>query len=194
MKCPNCGAENPVGKKFCGDCGVMIPQPPPPPPVESIQPTAIQPKQSWLGVNWKMLVGVVVVLAIVLIAIGLIYTQPWSQIKVTIRNQKTFGLYVATYDNQKEMNRTFLPAGEEQTLASWSVVQGKHLVSIDVVPYMTYDGMVIIPIPTPSTPEEIAEALKKWNEDPFNFLDGTMDWSSVSDVGPLTKMDVLIEY
>jgi len=21
MKCPNCGAENPEGKKFCGDCG-----------------------------------------------------------------------------------------------------------------------------------------------------------------------------
>lgn len=25
MKCPNCGAENPEAKKFCGDCGKEIP-------------------------------------------------------------------------------------------------------------------------------------------------------------------------
>ncbi len=42
MICPNCGVENPVGAKFCKNCGFKlgetapqqnnIPQPPPPPP------------------------------------------------------------------------------------------------------------------------------------------------------------------
>jgi len=26
MKCPNCGAENPEGKLFCGDCGERLPR------------------------------------------------------------------------------------------------------------------------------------------------------------------------
>jgi len=26
MKCPSCGADNPDGKKFCGDCGKALPQ------------------------------------------------------------------------------------------------------------------------------------------------------------------------
>jgi hypothetical protein len=26
MKCPNCGAANPEGKLFCGDCGISLPR------------------------------------------------------------------------------------------------------------------------------------------------------------------------
>ena len=28
MKCPNCGAENPEGQKFCGGCGRSLDVPP----------------------------------------------------------------------------------------------------------------------------------------------------------------------
>ena len=28
MKCPNCGAENPQGQKFCGKCGGSLDEPP----------------------------------------------------------------------------------------------------------------------------------------------------------------------
>jgi len=28
MKCPNCGAENPEGQKFCGNCGHSLEGPP----------------------------------------------------------------------------------------------------------------------------------------------------------------------
>jgi hypothetical protein len=64
MKCPNCGTENPEGKRFCGDCGTILP--PPTPPVQPAQPTPTLAKQSWLASNWKVLAVVVVVVLVVL--------------------------------------------------------------------------------------------------------------------------------
>ena len=57
LKCSNCGAENPEGKKFCSDCGSMIVLPPPPP----AQYAPVQPRQPYqLRVNVLCLVGAVI--------------------------------------------------------------------------------------------------------------------------------------
>jgi hypothetical protein len=130
VKCPNCGAENPEGKKFCGDCGVAIPQPPPPPPVQPTQPMYVQPKKGWTRSNWKGLVSVVVVVLVVLSIVGLIYNQPWSKIKVLLYNQDNYyTLNVAVFIDGKEVMRGEVLPNQGGILGVYAVKQGSHLVS-----------------------------------------------------------------
>ena len=70
MRCSNCGAENPEGKKFCSDCGNMIVLPPQPP----VQYAPVQLKQPYqLRVNVFCLVGAV--LAVISLFL------PWAMVQ-----------------------------------------------------------------------------------------------------------------
>lgn len=63
MKCPSCGAENPEGKKFCGDCGATFSQPP---PAARSQPTAVMSRRMLRRIQlaaMAVVVAIVVVLA-----------------------------------------------------------------------------------------------------------------------------------
>jgi len=61
MKCPNCGAENAEGKKFCGDCGsVIVASPMLQVQYVPVQYVSVQPKKPYqLRVNIFCLVGAV---------------------------------------------------------------------------------------------------------------------------------------
>lgn len=130
MKCPNCGAENPEGKMFCGDCGTGLPQPPPPPPVQPMQPVYARPTPSWIRSNWKGLVSVVVVVLVILSAVGLIYSQPWSKVQLSIYNRDTLNdiTLMVEIDGKYKLYTTLGPTGGVSEL--WSVPTGSHSVTI----------------------------------------------------------------
>jgi len=91
-RCPNCGAENPESRKFCGDCGSRIPEPS---PSKSESPITPQKRVRRLKPNWKatpasascapsgrkrkmiLVVAIVAILAVVsMIAAALVYYHP----------------------------------------------------------------------------------------------------------------------
>ena len=134
MKCPNCGADNAEGKKFCGDCGAMVPQPPPPPPVQptqplhtqSTQPMYAQPTASWIRSNQKKLAAIVIVLVVVSALALSFFVLPMSGIRVNIHS--TYGTYTISIDG-KEKSTVFLDS--ESFTGAWPVAVGSHLVAID---------------------------------------------------------------
>jgi len=58
--CPNCGAENPDGKRFCGDCGAMTS----PRRIQPIQQANPQVYPNWFLWHWRAVVAVVVVVVV----------------------------------------------------------------------------------------------------------------------------------
>jgi hypothetical protein len=166
MKCPNCGDENPEGKKFCGDCGAVVPQPPPP-PVQPMQPVYAQPKQSWIRSNWKGLVSVVIVVLVVLSVVGLIYDQPWSKVKVLLYNQDhTYTLNVAIFVDGKEVMRGRVLPSQGGIMGVYTVKQGSHLISVDG--FWSYGSYA------------------------YGSFDNIYDWSNTYAVGPLYTKNVFI--
>ena len=175
MKCPNCGTENPEGKKFCGDCGAMIPQPPPPPPVEPAQTTAIQPKQSWIRSNWKGLVSVVVVVLVVLSVVGLIYSQPWSKITVLLAYNGHGQIGVSVYiDGILKASIGLNPGAGYQIAGVWPVDSGSHVVSVDHG-YWENRGSTY------------------WPDWVYTGPDGVMDFTYDWQVGPLYTKNAFIQ-
>lgn len=130
MRCPKCGTENPEGKMFCGDCGTGLPQPPPPPAVQPMQPVYAQPTPSWIRSNWKGLVSVVVVVLVVISVIGLVYTQPWSKIKVIVSNAYAHEIGINVYIDGKLKVAMNLVSGTT-IVGVWPVVTGSHVVALD---------------------------------------------------------------
>ena len=71
MWCPNCGAENPQGKKFCGDCGALI-------QLQQIELGHRRPSQ-WIRHHKRTLaIATMVVVAVVIVAIALIVLNPFA--------------------------------------------------------------------------------------------------------------------
>ena len=165
MKCPVCGTENPEGKKFCGDCGAMIPLPP---PVQPVQPAPIPAKHNWFASNWKALTAIVIVVVVVLATVGLIYTQSWSKIKVVIYNQTGSEIVVAVFIDGRMMAikslsiRSVLIEGGGE-VGVWPVDVGTHQVAVDIA-YGNHPSL----------------------------LDGDYDWCYVYEIGPLSTKNVFI--
>jgi hypothetical protein len=176
MKCPNCGTENPEGKKFCGDCGAMIPQPPPPPPVEPMQPTAVQPKQSRLSSNWRGLTALIVVLVVVFAMVGLVYSQPWSKIKVIVSSEYALQIGVEVYIDWNVKATVGVDAGTT-IVGVWPVETGSHVVSLD---HGTWDVSHLTDQPDYYYPNS------------YDGPDGVMDFTFAYSVGPLYTKNVYI--
>lgn len=169
VKCPNCGVENPESKAFCGDCGATLPQPPPPPPVQPMQPVYAQPKPSWIRSNWKGLVSVVVVVLVVLSVVGMVYTQPWSKVKVLLYNQDHFyTLNVGIFLDGKEIMRGQVLPNQGGIIGVYNVKQGSHLVSVD--------------------------GFWSYHSNTYGSYDNIYDWSNTYAVGPLYTKNVYIEF
>jgi hypothetical protein len=160
MKCPSCGAENPEGKIFCGDCGTGLPQPPP--PVQPMQPMPIQPRQSWFKLNSKSLLVLAIVVALVLVSVGLVYTQPWSKVKVLVYNQDGHDLVrVAIYVDGVQKTVIDIAAGQGGIIGVWPVSSGSHTVGIDY--FYSFEA---------------------------SALDDRIDWSVDTSVGPFYTKNV----
>jgi hypothetical protein len=166
MKCAICGAENPEGQRFCGICGSVIPVPP---PVQPMQPTPIQEKQSWLESNLTALIAVVIVVIVALASVGLIYTQPWSKIKVLVYNQSPDSeIVVAVFIDGRMMAIQSFPIHSVLVAGGgivgvWPVDVGTHQVAVDGA-YGNHPSL----------------------------LDGNYDWCYVFEVGPLYTKNVYI--
>jgi len=178
MKCPKCGTENPEGKMFCGDCGTGLPQPPP--PVQPMQPMYVQPKQSWIHSNWKGLVSVVVVVLVVLSVVGLVYTQPWSKIKVLVafngHGQIGVNIYI---DGDRKAQIGLNPSSGYQIVGVWPVVAGSHEVSLDIGSWLYIQGHY-----------DSGWIPSHWEYSPPN---GVLDFSYVYEVGPLYTKNTFIQ-
>jgi len=91
MKCPICGAENPEGKKFCGDCGAMIQL------QEVIKPSDY--RMRWIRSHTKAFAGIVV--AITLVVVSVIVLSPFTptyhatlHLTLWTNSSTSFSLYV----------------------------------------------------------------------------------------------------
>ena len=176
MKCPNCGTENPEGKMFCGDCGTGLPQPPPPPPVQPTQPVYVQPTPSWIGSNWKGLVSVVVVVLVVLSIVGLVYTQPWSKIKVIVSNAYTNAIGINVYIDGELKVAMDLGAGTT-IIGVWPVKTGSHVVALDHGTWHVYRS----------------GSYTYYYPNSYVSPDGTMDYAYDYSVGPFYTKNVFID-
>jgi len=74
MKCPTCGAENPVDRSFCGDCGSLLR---PEQPVQPARSTTSGRGAGWGASHWKALVSVVVAIAILVAIIAIVVLNPF---------------------------------------------------------------------------------------------------------------------
>jgi len=123
-----------------------------------------QQEQS-LGVsNWKGLVAVIVVIVVVMATIGLIYTQPWSKVEVSIINQdRTDTLnVVASVDGKEFLWATLIP-NQPGIIGVYDVKQGSHFVSVT----------------------------GNWT-DSMGSYDGQVSWSNTYSVGPLFTQKVVV--
>jgi len=106
----------------------------PPPPVQSAQPTPTLVKQSWISSNWKGLTALVVVVIVVLAIVGLIFTQPWSKIKVIVYHDSYGAIELTVYIDGVLKASTEVASGT--IVGVWSVTPGSHDVWVDRGSYM----------------------------------------------------------
>jgi len=186
LKCPSCGAGNPEGKMFCGDCGTSLPQPPPP-PVQPMQPVYAQPKPNWIRSNWKGLVSVVVVLLFVLSIVGLVYSQPWSKIKVLVTHSDYISIGVMVYIDGVLKASVGANAGTS-IVGVWPVVAGSHTVEIDSGHSTLIPGYWYV-VTHWFSPDEYF-----WVPDSREVVapDGAIDFTYTYSVGPLYTKNVYI--
>lgn len=62
--CGKCGNDNPLGRVFCGKCGGKLDF-----SHTSSQEMAVKTHESWLGSNWKKIVGVLVLIVLIPVAL-----------------------------------------------------------------------------------------------------------------------------
>lgn len=137
MKCPTCGYENPEGQKFCGDCGAALPESRTTP----VKPAFTPSTQTWIRSNWKGLVSVFIIVVVVLATVGLVYSQPWSKLKIIVMNNNVSPFHVAVYLDGKQWVITSMAANEQSVVGVWNVRAGSHSVGIER-DYTQLDGSI----------------------------------------------------
>jgi hypothetical protein len=86
-----------------------------------------QPRQDWLGWYWKELAVVIIVIVVTLASLGLMYTQPWSKIRVIVHSTTALIAGVIVYIDGIMKGYVFNPGGTV-VAGTWSVNAGTHTV------------------------------------------------------------------
>jgi hypothetical protein len=175
MKCPVCQSENPEGKKFCGDCGGVLPQPTVPSEEQPVLAVSTQPK-GWLASHWKILASIAIVLVVVLASIGLIYTQSWSKIKVLVAHDEHSTIGVNIYIDGVLKASVGVSPGGWKIIGVWATTAGSHTVAIDSGAWHYYPG--------------------GWLTDPYWYYeepDGELDFVYTYEVGPLYTKNAYVQ-
>ncbi len=168
MKCSRCGAENPEGKKFCGDCGSVIMQ------LERQTEQAIssQYRSNWLELHWKATLSVVVVVLLVMMMFGLVATQSWSKMKVLVAYNGYDTIEIRLFVDREIVAFVEVhPSQSHSIIGSWPVDSGVHNASIDYG-YWTYSAYS-----------------RSWS---YTGPDGESDFFYAYTVGHLTTKNVFI--
>jgi len=132
MRCPNCGTENPEGKLFCGDCGSALPQPLPPPPVQPTKSVPTPTGKKWLLSNWKALTAILIVIIVVFSTLGLVYSQPWSKVKVLVNTPYPFVVELNVWVNWNLTATIWVdPSNSWYIVGVWPIEAGSLTISID---------------------------------------------------------------
>ena len=135
MKCANCGAENLEDMRFCGECGnATAPQ------IQRLETSL--PKRNWTKSHWKPLAAICVA-AIVILTVGLVFTQPTSRIAVFLDNRHSHSLDVGIYVDGKLVSaRTIEHDATTDFLEVFPVKTGTHTVGVEVAGSIGLTGSV----------------------------------------------------
>ena len=119
--------------------------------------------------------AVLVVVVVALAAIGLIYTQPFSRIRLHVANGEYAHVEVKVYIDGNLKCETTVSSGDYQIVGAWSVSEGNHTVAID------RGGWIYVDEPF----------IRDW----FYVLpDGVFDIVYGVDVGPLSTKNVWMSF
>ena len=165
VKCPNCGAENPESVEFCIRCGKPVGSP------ESLQGRSVPRSRSATAKG--AVVSIAVVLAMILLALGLSYSQPWSEIRITVHNNVTpvlgiagsGGIWIALFIDGHQVHKGWVYS-QNETIVS-AVEAGHHLIEMDAAADVGAIGAI---------------------------LDGVMDFSDRYYVMPFSTQSIGISY
>ena len=95
-------------------------------------------EQNWIAANSKVLAAIVVVVVVALATIGLIYSGPWSKIKVVVKSRYMLAVELDVFIDG-ELKATLDDFIGEETVGVWSVDAGNHVVTLD---HGTWDRFV----------------------------------------------------
>ena len=176
MRCAICQSDNPEGKKFCGECGGALPQPEQAPEEQPIVAVSTAPKPMWFSAHWKGLVAVAIVFIVVLAAIGLVYNQPWSKVKVLVAHDEHSTVTANVYIDGVLKATVGVSPGGWKIVGVWSVTAGSHTVALDTGAWYYDPG--------------------GWFTAPYWYYvgpDGSMDFVYTYEVGPLYTKNAYIQ-
>ncbi len=131
--CSQCGAKNVDKAKFCAECGAMIPvvsstvaECPP------ISPKRLDQRAGWVRSHWKVVVGVIAVIIIIVLPIELIFTQPWSKIQLRVYNYDSNPAMIGVYVDDVLMTTTTISQhGGGDIIGIYAVAPGMHKLGLD---------------------------------------------------------------
>ena len=190
MECPVCHSDSPEDKKFCAECGAELPQPE---QVPKEEPPAVaepaEPKPRWISTHRKGLAATIVALVVVIASVGLIFTQPWSKIKVLTSTDRAVDVDI--YIDDELVAHVSVSSGGWKAVGVWSVTAGSHTVSLDAGSWY-YTPSVWVP----ETWDwwSLSYVGGYWTTDYWTYveLDGILDYTFVYEVGPLDTKDAYI--
>jgi len=129
MKCPICGAENPEGQKFCGDCGSRMPDTVPQVPVSTVEAHDVR----GMSFNRKKVAIAAIVVVVVLIVIAASLAYYYQPVRGTGFVSSTTVLL------GQSVRFDFTPSqGVGPFSYEWSFGDGTH--SLEKNPTHTYDA------------------------------------------------------
>lgn len=170
MNCPKCGRPAPDNVTYCATCGSLLGI-----AYEQAGQVAQQmaKERSKRLPEWAIICIVLVIIALVLIPI-LVYSMPWSKIKVIVEHSEYSTIGVEVYIDGILKASVGVDPGTS-IVGVWAVAPGTHTVQIDAGDWYYDPG--------------------GWFTDPYYYYvdsDGYADLTYAYEVGPLSTKNVWI--
>lgn len=86
IKCNNCGTENPGSNSTCSNCGAALPKPQAAQAITAGTSSGVGQPAAKKPTNWKLIGGIVAVLALCCVAAGFLFFFPSATVDATVTN------------------------------------------------------------------------------------------------------------
>ena len=86
IKCDNCETENPGTNSVCSNCGAALPKPQVARPISAGTSSAVGQPAAKKPTNWKLIGGILGVLALCCVVAGFLFFFPTSSVEATVTN------------------------------------------------------------------------------------------------------------